>query len=57
MSHWFLESLDSKMEKSPNHITSMMVQRVFCNVLFDVLFYLHVGLIFLSLLDLVKNNL
>lgn len=57
MSHWFLESLDSKMEKSPNYITTMMVQRVFCNVLFDVLFYLHVGLIFLSLLDLVKNNL
>ena len=56
MFHWFLESLDSKMEKSPNYITSMMVQKVFCNV-FDVLFYLHVGLIFLSLLDPVKNNL
>lgn len=49
MFHWFLESLESEMEESPNHITSKMVQKAFCNVSFDVLFYLLSVLLSLNL--------
>lgn len=39
MFHWFLELLESKIERSPNHITFKVVQKAFCDVKHHLMFY------------------